>query len=189
MDTLKPTFHPYEEFQRWYSQAQAVDVLDRQLYLDMKITIMDNDLIKVTRMTEAAGITVRYPFLDHQLVELASQIPPSLKMKGLKLRSFFKKAYKDLLPSQILSKPKQGFGLPIPIWLRSHKSFTELMHDLILSEEFFQRGYFKKQAIKNLVKKHQKDQTSFYGTIIWNLMVLELWQRAKVGNMVKALRS
>lgn len=185
LDTLEPNFHPYGEFHHWYSQTQAVDALDRQLYLDMKITIMDNDLIKVTRMTEAAGITVRYPFLDHQLVELASQIPPSLKMKGLKLRSFFKKAYKDILPAQILSKTKHGFGLPIPIWLRSYKPLNELMHDLILSEQFFQRGYFKRRAIYDLVEKHQKDQTSFYGTILWNLMVLELWQRAKVGKVVK----
>ena len=185
LNTLEPNFHPYGEFHRWYSEAPAVDALDRQLYVDMKLTIMDNDLIKVTRMTEAAGITVRYPFLDHQLVELASQIPPSLKMKGLKLRSFFKKAYRDLLPPQILSKSKHGFGLPIPIWLRSYKPLKELMHDLILSEQFFQRGYFKKQAIYDLVEKHQKDQTSFYGTILWNLMVLELWQRAKVGKVVK----
>ncbi len=184
LDVMEPTFNPYWEFHHWYSQTQAFDILDRQLYLDMKLTITDNDLIKVTRMTEAAGVTVRYPFLDHQLVELASQIPPSLKMEGLKLRSFFKKAYQDFLPAPIRSKTKHGFGLPIPIWLRSYKPLKELMYDLILSEQFFQRGYFKKQAVYDLVEKHQKDKTSFYGTILWNLMVLELWQRAQVGKGV-----
>jgi asparagine synthetase B (glutamine-hydrolysing) len=76
----------------------------RQLYIDLKLAISDNDLFKVTRTTEAAGLTVRYPFLDHLLAEFAASIPANVRMKGRRLRSFFKKAYADLLPVEILKK-------------------------------------------------------------------------------------
>src|SRR5439155_25980877 len=97
----------------YYFQAPARSELDRQLYIDLKLAISDNDLFKVTRMTEAAGVAVRFPFLDHRLAEFAATVPAEIKMRGRRLRSFFKKAYSDLLPLATRTKPKHGFGLPI----------------------------------------------------------------------------
>jgi asparagine synthase (glutamine-hydrolysing) len=86
-------YDPYGAVDACYFKAPASAELDRQLYIDLKLAISDNDLFKVTRMTEAAGVAVRYPFLDHHLAEFAARVPAHLKMSGLNLRTFFKKAY------------------------------------------------------------------------------------------------
>ena len=101
-------------------------------------------------MTEAAGVTVRYPFLDHRLAEFAAAVPAKIKMRGRQLRSFFKRAYADVLPQEIRAKQKHGFGLPIPVWLRTDKRLNEMMHDLVLSPRSIQRGYFRRKALEEL---------------------------------------
>lgn len=175
--TLTRDYDPAGPMHHYYFQAPATSALDRQLYIDLKLAISDNDLFKVTRMTEAAGVAVRFPFLDHCLAEVAATVPATLKMRGTQLRSFFKRAYADLLPLATRTKPKHGFGLPIPVWLRTDKRLNEMMHDLVLSPTSIQRGYFQKRALETLVTRHQTDATSFYGTVLWNLMALELWHR------------
>jgi asparagine synthase (glutamine-hydrolysing) len=161
----------------YYDHAPANTPLDRQLYLDLKVTISDNDIFKVTRMTEAAGITPRFPFLDHRFAEFAATVPSNVKMRGRELRSFFKKAYADLLPVEVRNKSKHGFGLPISIWLRSDKRLKELMYEMVLSPRSVQRGYFRKKALEKIIELHKGDETSFYGTLLWNVIILELWHR------------
>ena len=177
MEAIGQAYDPYAAVNMYYCQAPAQNALDRQLYIDLKLAISDNDLFKVTRMTEAAGITVRYPFLDSRFAEFAATVPAYVKMHGRQLRSFFKRAYADLLPSRIRAKPKHGFGLPIPEWLRTDRALNEMMHDLVLSPQSIQRGYFRRQTLEGLIERHKTDQTSFYGTALWNLMMLELWHR------------
>jgi len=170
-------YDPYAPINSYYFRAPATNGLDRQLYIDLKLAITDNDLFKVTRMTESAGVTVRFPFLDPLLAEFAATIPSSLKMRGRRLRSFFKTAYADLLPRSTIIKKKHGFGAPISVWLRTDRWLNELVHDLLLSPRTIQREYFRKDAIESLLHHHHTDQTSFYGTVVWNLMMLELWLR------------
>jgi len=177
LESLGDSRNPYEPIERYYGQALAQTDLDRQMYLDLKFAISDNDVFKVTKMTEAAGVTVRFPFLDHRLAEFAATVPARMKMRGRELRTFFKDAYSDVLPLAIRTKSKHGFGLPIPVWLRTDPYLNELMRDLVLSSRSLQRGYFRKRMLEELVLRHQADQTSFYGTVLWNLMILELWHR------------
>jgi asparagine synthase (glutamine-hydrolysing) len=172
-------YNPNEHIDRHYGLAPARTELDREMYVDLKVAIADNDLFKVTRMTEAAGVTVRFPFLDHPLAEFAAAVPAAIRMRGRHLRSFFKKAYADMLPSAIRTKTKHGFGLPIPVWLRTDKRLNDMMHDLVLSPRSVQRGYFRKAALEDLIERHKGDETSFYGGVLWNLMVLELWHRRR----------
>jgi len=179
LESLGRDFDPYAHVHAHYHRAPARSELDRQLYVDLKLAISDNDLFKVTRATEAAGIAVRYPFLDSRLVEFATSVPARIKMRGTNLRSFFKKAYAELLPTETRAKKKHGFGLPIPIWLREDRRLNELMHDVVLGPTSVQRGYFRRRALEDLVERHRTDQTSFYGTVLWNLMLLELWHRAR----------
>lgn len=166
----------------YYFQAPAQDDLNRHLYIDWHLTLADNDLIKVTRMTEMAGVAVRYPFLDSRLVEFSTKVPAGLKMRGGRLRSFQKRAFADLLPPAIRQKKKHGFGLPISFWLRTDRRLNELMHDLLLSPQSLQRGYFRKRALEKLVEEHKRDLTLFWGTVIWHLMMLELWHRHSGGS-------
>jgi asparagine synthase (glutamine-hydrolysing) len=170
-------YDPGATVERLYDEALARNELDRQLYVDLLLTISDNDLLKVTRMTEAAGVTVRFPFLDRHLAEFAMRVPASLKMRGSELRTFFKRAYSDLLPLEVRTKTKHGFGLPIARWLQTEPALREMMHDLVLSPRSVARGYFQKRALEDLVRRHEDDSAFFFGTTLWNLMILELWLR------------
>ena len=172
-----PAYRPSDETIRQHERALANTDLDRQLYLDMKVTIADNDILKVTRMCEQAGVAVRFPFLDERVIDVAAKVPAAIKMKGQRLRVFFKETYADLLPPATLAKEKHGFGLPISIWLRTDPALHARMRDLVLGERSLARGYFRREALEELVRRHATDTTPFFGTILWNLMILELWQR------------
>src|SRR5437879_12195712 len=106
---------PEEHFHR----ARATSELNRLLYLDVKMTLADNDLRKVSGTAELAGVNVRYPLLDQELAELSGEIPAELKLKGFEKRYIFKQAMKDLLPPKVLYTKKHGFGVPLAQWLRS----------------------------------------------------------------------
>lgn len=178
LKSLESNYDPYSPVYEHYFRARALTDLDRHLYVDLKMTISDNDLFKVNRMTEAAGVVARYPFLDIRVAEFAATVPSRKKMKGTQLRTFFKKAYADLLPQDVISKTKHGFGLPIAGWLRTDRQLGDMVQDLVESPRALQRGYFNRKAITELIQRHKVEKSSFYGTILWNLMVLELWHRS-----------
>jgi len=139
--------------------------------------IADNDLFKVNRMAEASSVKVCYPYLDRDLAEMTGRIPARLKLKGFQKRYIFKKAFEKLLPEKILSKKKHGFGLPVARWLRTHEGFRDLARSLLLDSSALQRGYFNRAALEELLEKHDKEKGDFYGSFIWNIMMLELWHR------------
>ncbi len=162
---------------RYYSQADARDHLDRLLYADVKITLGDSDLPKVTCMCELAGIQARFPFLDPPVAEFSGRIPVNLKVKGFQKRYLFKRAFRDLLPPEILRKKKHGFGIPVATWLKSDRRMRELSHDTLFSRRAFERGYFRREFIEELFRKHEADDSSYYGDTIWCFLTLELWHR------------
>lgn len=160
-----------------YEKASAAAPLNRLLYMDLKMCIADNDLFKVNRMAEASGVKVCYPYLDRNLAELTCKIPAGLKLKGFEKRYIFKRAFNKLLPEEILRKKKHGFGLPVARWLRSHSGFRDLARSLLLDAKPLQRGYFKRRGLETLLQRHDQEATDFYGTFIWNFMMLELWHQ------------
>lgn len=168
---------PYGPVAEHYAKAPARTELDRQLYIDLKLIISDNDLIKVTRAGEAAGLAVRFPFLDGEFADCAAKVPARFKMRGHHLRTFFKETYSDLLPLATRTKIKHGFGLPIAVWLRTNKGLRDMMHELVLSTNSLHRGYFKRKTLQRIIEEHEKDCGSFYGAVVWNIMIIELWHR------------
>src|SRR5262249_8258646 len=124
-----------------YSRAKAASELNRILYLDMKMTIADNDVRKVTGTAELAGVNVRYPLLDLHLAEFSGRIPASLKLKGFEKRFIFKEAMKGILPDRIIHKKKHGFGVPLAQWLLNDARMKELTKDLMHDTATRQRGY------------------------------------------------
>src|SRR5439155_585655 len=160
------------EIARGHFRAAATSAeLNRLLHVDLKITLGDNDLFKVVRTAEAAGVAVRFPLLDHPLVELMATLPVSYKVRGGEKRDAFKRAFRDLLPRETLAKVKHGFGLPTSDWLKDHKGFRELGRDLLLSSHARQRGYFAPGAVEELFQLHEADHTPFYGDILWTLLM------------------
>jgi asparagine synthase (glutamine-hydrolysing) len=164
---------PGRELQQTFDTAPGEHTLDRMLYLDWKITLADNDLRKVNRMCELGGVRVRYPMLDENLVELSTRVPPALKLRGLKLRDFYKRAFADFLPREIIHKRKHGFGLPFGEWLRTEPSLRELTQQSLQSLQ--QRGIFRAQCIEQLLRSHQEDHAAYFGSMVWALVMLELW--------------
>ena len=150
--------------------------LNRILYLDVKMTLADNDLRKVSGTAELAGVNVRYPLLDDRLVELAGNIPAVLKLRRFEKRYIFKQAMKGILPNKILYKKKHGFGVPLAQWLLSEPRMRELMHDVMYDARTRQRGYFRPEFFERLMSLHQQ-QPNFYGEIVWYVLALELWHR------------
>ncbi len=125
-----------------FARAKAKSELNRMLYLDVKMTLADNDLRKVSGTAEMAGVNVRYPFLDDRLAEFSGRIPSSLKLKGFEKRYIFKQAMKEILPQKVLNKKKHGFGVPLAQWLLQNPQMGELRQDLLHDPRTRQRGYF-----------------------------------------------
>ena len=166
---------PLEIAERHYRAARASSELNRLLYVDLKITLGDNDLLKVTRAADLAGLEVRFPLLDHPLVELTATLPVRDKVRGTEKRYLFKQAFASLLPREILAKTKHGFGLPVGDWLRGHRPFVELARDTLSARRSVERGYFAPGAVDWLFRQHAAGATPFYGDVLWTLMMLELW--------------
>ena len=174
--TLEHDF-PIEVARRHFARAGNISPLNRLLYVDLKLAISDNDLFKVNRMAETQGMEVRYPYLDPCVASVSGKIPAGFKVKGWSKRYIFKKAFTHFLPEQILTKKKHGFGLPTGDWLRTHAGFRDLARSLLLEPRALQRGYFRRAALERLLKAHDDEPNSYFGSHIWNFMMLELWHR------------
>jgi asparagine synthase (glutamine-hydrolysing) len=163
-----------------FQKAPARQSLNRWLYMDMKITIADNDLRKVMAMSRLAGVTPRFPFLNPELAELSGRIPVDMKVRGTQLRYLFKKAMAEVLPPEILTKKKHGFGLPYSVWLGDSKPLRDFTFDALRSQRSSQRGYFRPGLIDSLWSQYQSVHRGYYGEILWTLLMLELWHVAHV---------
>ncbi len=159
-----------------YGRTSSDHFINRMMHLDFKFTLADNDLRKVGTMTEAAGVEVRYPLLDDRVVAFANRLPVDYKMHGTRLRWFFKEALRDLLPEKIINKSKHGFGLPFGLWLEQDPALRELVNESLAS--FKRRGYLQPAYLDRLLQLHQASHASYYGVMIWIVMMLEIWLRS-----------
>lgn len=167
------TGHPPALLEASYGAAPATALVDRMMYLDWKITLADNDLRKVGRMCELAGIEVRYPMLDDALVDLSLRVPPGLKLKGRELRHFYKRALANFLPREIIAKRKHGFGLPFGVWLAGSPELQALVYGSL--DALKARGIFLPGFIDRLVASQRDEHAAYYGDLVWVLAMLELW--------------
>jgi len=145
--------------------------------LDIKFTLADNDLRKVGGMTEAAGVEVRYPLLDDAIVDFSAEIPPDWKVRGRRLRWFFKQALRDFLPAEIITKTKHGFGLPFGLWARDSPLLQERIDDRLTS--FQQRRILAPAYIESIRDEHLRGHATYFGKMVWVLLSLEEWLDAR----------
>ena len=156
-----------------YHGAHAGHMLNRMLAVDMRFTLADSDLPKVTGACGLAGIEVAFPFLDEALMDFAATLPIREKVRGTRLRYLFKDALRDFLPPEILTKKKQGFGLPFGLWLAEHPGLRELTGDSLTSLK--QRGIVRPAFIDELLNRHHAEHAAYFGTMVWTLLMLEQW--------------
>ena len=167
------THQPIAAMDAWYGRSGNTDLLNKMLHFDWKLTLADNDIRKVNRMCELAGVEVKYPLLDDELIAMSTRIPSRLKMKENQLRYFFKATLKQFLPEQILSKEKHGFGLPFGEWLRTSNRLQEAVFPSI--ELLKNRSIFDPSFIDDLIHRHKVEHPAYYGNFIWVLTMLEVW--------------
>ena len=167
------TGNPLRLLEHIYHGAEANTQLNRMLALDLKFTLADNDLPKVVKTCELAGIDVAFPMLADSVVAFSARLAPELKLKGTKLRYFFKEALRGYLPDAILTKSKHGFGLPFGEWLKTDRALQELAKESL--ESLKKRGIFRPEFIDELTRLHAENHSGYYGTLIWVLVMLEQW--------------
>ncbi len=160
-----------------YAQGGTADPLHRIMRLDLAMAIAQNDLVKVHGACKANDISVRFPFLDPALVAYTGRLPANQKVRGLNKRHLFKKAMADVLPASILKKKKQGFGLPIAVWLRSDETFQAMVRSVLFDQRTRERGWFEPAFIERLLAEHIRGSWD-HASQIWQLLVLELWLRS-----------
>jgi asparagine synthase (glutamine-hydrolysing) len=163
--------------QRHFDTGRDRSELNRLLYMDLKMTLADNDLRKVVGTAELAGVRARFPLLDRRLVELAARIPTKWKLKGFEKRYIFKQAMKGILPEKVLHKKKHGFGVPVSLWLLEDPRLESLMKDVMTDARTRQRGIFCPRFIDEVIRRHRSEDKKNFGELLWYLLMLELWHR------------
>lgn len=159
-----------------YQLGEPAEPLHRIMRLDLLMAIAQNDLVKVHRACKHHAVAVRFPYLDPPLVEYCGRLGARYKVRGLKKRYLFKQAMQDILPHAILRKPKQGFGLPVAVWLRTDPAMRACVHDVLLSQRTRARGWVNPEFIARLLDRHASGGWD-HAAAIWLLLVLELWMR------------
>jgi asparagine synthase (glutamine-hydrolysing) len=148
-------------------------VVGLQLW-DFHVYLPDDLMVKTDRATMANGLEARSPFLDHRLIEWCAGMPSSLKVRGWNTKHILKESLKGLLPAEIINRPKQGFAVPVSAWFRGE--LREMGQDVLLSSSSVGRGYFRRDAIEELLRSHGRSQAD-HGYKLWALLNLELWHR------------
>jgi asparagine synthase (glutamine-hydrolysing) len=161
-------------------------LLDRILYADMKTYLVEL-LMKQDQMSMAASIESRVPFLDHHLVEFAAGLPADRKLSGFSTKRILREAVQDVLPRQILDRPKMGFPVPFSAWVRHE--WKGVVRDVLLDRRARERGIVEPFEVERLLKRSSTTAwDSQDADAVWQLLNLELWYRTFIdGDGVQTL--
>ncbi len=164
---------PLKLQRRVWQDVDAHALVNRMLGFDWRFTLADNDLPKVIGATRLAGIDAVFPLLDDDLLDFSLKLPPEYKLKGMQLRWFFKEALKDFLPQEIITKKKQGFGLPFGHWVLKHQGLLKLAREslAVLTE----KNILRKDFVDELFAIHLPAFPGYYGEMVWISMMLGQW--------------
>jgi len=146
---------------------------------DAETYLPEDVLTKVDRMSMAHSIESRVPLLDNEVIDFASTLPASLKIKNGRRKHVLKEVAATLLPRDILNRKKQGFGVPLGTWFRGN--LRELFADTLLSPSSLQRGYFQPAFVRRIVDEHLAG-TRDHTLRLWQLVVFEKWQQQYVNS-------
>jgi len=141
-------------------------------------------LMKQDQMSMAASIESRVPFLDHELMDFAARMPDRLKLSGSTSKFVLREAMKGLLPDEIISRSKMGFPVPVGKWLRGEARY--LVDEYILSERALERGIFDKDAVHEIVARHNLGEN--HDERLWALLNFEMWHRRFIDGEGTAVR-
>jgi asparagine synthase (glutamine-hydrolysing) len=164
----------YQLIDQAFAASSAPSLTGKIMDVDIHTYLPGDILVKLDIATMACSLEARCPFLDHHLMEWSAGLPTQLKVRRGTTKFLLKKAMEPWLPRELLSRGKQGFGVPMAAWLRT--SFHDLARDVLTDATARSRGLFRHDAITNMLAEH--DQGHDHARLLWALIQFELWHRA-----------
>jgi asparagine synthase (glutamine-hydrolysing) len=168
---------PTDHYLRALSGGVGALPADRVMQLHLHTELADDFLPKVDGGTMGASLEARCPFLDLDLMELALRIPAPVRFRGGQRKGLLRALARRFLPAEVVDRRKQGFAAPVGRWLTG-RAGAGLVEDLVLGSQVERRGWFRREALQQLVGEHRRGHDR--GQLLWTLMVLELWIRVNV---------
>ena len=164
----------YDAIESAFRTAQGKDALNRMMTVDAETQLPDDLLLLTDKMSMATSLECRVPLLDHELVELASRIPETIKIRGGHLKHVMKKALAGMLPPDILDRKKRGFGTPMGAWLK--QDLKPLLTRMLDEQTVNKRGLFNFGVVQHLVGEHEANRIDGTDQLL-SLLNLEIWSR------------
>ncbi|MEW6379870.1 MAG: asparagine synthase (glutamine-hydrolyzing) [bacterium] len=188
-DEKKSLLHPdfraaiqgHDEFsliRSYLSSAPVEDWLDALLYLDMKLYLQEDLLVKADRASMANALEVRVPFLDHEFVGFVTRLPSRLKLHGLTTKYLLKQSAQGLLPPSIIHRPKKGFGIPVAKWIKAE--LKSLFAEVFAPDKIQAQGIFNPDCIQQLLQEHWSGRFD-HRKKLWTLFMFQMWYSRYAG--------
>lgn len=149
-----------------------VSSLSKMLALEYKTYLADDILQKVDRATMSVSLEGREPFLDHRIVEFAARLPDEFKMQGDEQKRLLKSIVHRYIPPAIMERPKMGFGVPVPIWLRSQ--LKELFMTFMSDEAIRSNPYLNFEPVRKLRDQYLRNSIGNFERI-WFVFMFQMW--------------
>ena len=161
-----------EEISSYEREFPSNDPMGLLQYLDLKLYLQEDILVKVDRASMACSLEIRAPFLDHEFVEFVVGLPTKFKLRGLTSKYILKKAMTKILPQEVIGRKKKGFGVPIAKWAKG--SLRELFEDLLSPNRIKREGFLNHAAVTTILTDHLANRRDNRKQL-WTLLVWELW--------------
>jgi asparagine synthase (glutamine-hydrolysing) len=165
-----------ESFRAPWMRWGGENAVARAMALTFETYLPDDLLVKADRCSMAHGLELRSPFLDTALMEFAAGLPDRLRHRGRRLKWLLRRAFADLLPPQIALRGKWGFGVPLPVWFRTH--WRPLFEARVLAPDARLYRWLQREPVEALWREHLS-ATVDHGHALWALLTLETWLRAR----------
>lgn len=165
---------PFAPVTSYLAQAPGpeADTLDRLAYLDLKLYLQDDLLVKVDRMSMANSLEIRTPFLDYTFVEFAATIPSRLKLKGFTSKYILKKMLQGRVPDEVLTRKKIGFDIPLGPWIR--EELWDFVNDTLSPAALDRHGFFNTAYVRSLLEEHKAGAHN-HRQLLWPLIIFQFW--------------
>jgi asparagine synthase (glutamine-hydrolysing) len=160
------------------ARSAGWDEISKVLYLDMKMYLEGDILVKVDRASMGCSLEVRVPMLNARMLAFANRLPVDLKLKGFTRKYLFRRALRGKIPDAIIDRPKKGFGFPVSKWFRAE--LKPLLLDLLSEERLRRQGLFRPAYVTGLIKDHM-DLTRDNRKALWTLLIFQLWHDRYLG--------
>lgn len=163
---------PFRRYRELAARFQGLEPTQRLFWIDSAVILPDQFLEKVDKSTMANGVEVRVPFLDNDLAAFALGLPAQLKVGGGVQKKLLKQALRGIVPDEVLTRPKKGFGVPYGNWLRG--PLREFMQETLSNTTITASGLFDREELDRRITEHCERRDD-WGFALWKMLNLSLW--------------